>query len=424
MTRCGEQIGSILFSTPRTISIAMALICAAAAFTAEQAQAQTFTVLYAFTGAQKDGGVPVGGLTRDAAGNLFGTTTDNFSGCCGDAFQLSNRGSGWAFTNINDFLGFSAADPAAPLLVGPNGILYGTAMFAGFCDGQNGACGAVYSLQRPPTAVCSSFACHWTATLLYQFRGVPSDGDHPGTANLAMDLSGNLYGVTQEDGSNFSGVVYELTPSGSGWSESILWNFPEMNPANNSGLVLDRSGNLYGETLQGIYELKPTGSGWIETTLHSFQPQDGTHPYGGLILDQAGNLYGTTSQSGPNGGGTVFKLTPSNGQWTLTVLYAFSGPQGPHARLTMDAVGNLYGTNYENGAHFAGSVFKLTRTGNGWTYTDLYDFTGGDDGALPVGNIVVDPSGNIFGTTSQGGPHECPGVPPTPHCGVVWEITP
>lgn len=421
MTIRAHLFPTILPGVVRRMSTAMALSLAFIIVAPPLARAQNFSVLYSFTGQQEDGAEPLGGLTQDATGKLFGSSSVNLSGCCGDAFQISNRGSGWVFTNINDFFDPIGGGPEAPLLIGADGLLYGTALGGeGLCDGQANTCGTVYSLRRPPTAVCDAIGCQWTGTLLYTFT--PTSGFSPGGGLLTMDSSGDLYGTTQDGGSDGAGVVYELTPANGGWSQSVLWTIPAMQSPVNSGVIFDRSGNLYGETLQGIYELTPSGTGWVQTTVHSWRQQDGTHPYGGLIFDQSGNLYGTTSQAGPNGGGTVFELTPSGGGWTLSVLYAFSGPQGPHAGVVMDAAGNLYGTTYEDGAYSQGSVFKLTRTGDAWTYTDLYDFTGGDDGAKPLGYLVVDQHDNVFGTTWQGGPYSCPGS--GYHCGVVWEITP
>jgi uncharacterized repeat protein (TIGR03803 family) len=189
-------------------------------------------------------------------------------------------------------------------------------------------------------------------------------------------------------------------------------------------VIFDRVGNLYGTTVAGgaysgglVFQLTPSGSGWTETILHNFQgPSDGTFPIGGLIFDQAGNLYGTTSGNG--GTGSVFELSPSQGGWTFTLLHDFTpirGLSGPYAGVTMDAAGNLYGDTL-GGAYGYGEIFKLTPEGNGsWTYTDLYDFFGAEDGSMPYGKVLVDNNGNLFGTASEGGAHGA---------GVIWEITP
>jgi hypothetical protein len=128
---------------------------------------------------------------------------------------------------------------------------------------------------------------------------------------------------------------------------------------------------------------------------------------------------------GPSGaGGTVFELSPSNGTWTLSKLYGFPGMinNGPIAApsLMMDAQGNIYGTTVWNGAYDYGEVFKLTPSDGGWTYTDLHDFTGKNDGCYPFSNVVMDKVGNLYGTTSSCGPYSYGRY----SGGTLWEITP
>ncbi len=204
-----------------------------------------------------------------------------------------------------------------------------------------------------------------------------------------------------------------------------------------SGVIFDKSGNLYGTTENDgpnghggewgtVYELTLSGSGWGERILHSFQYDDVDFPIGGLIFDQSGNLYGTgsTAEGASYCCGGVFELTPSSGSWNYAVLYylyhRFDGGTGSTASLTMDAAGNLYGTTLQGGSAGLGSVFRLTLSDGTWIRTDLYDFTGGSDGSAPAGGVVLDANGNLYGTASQGGTGpNCPSG-----CGVVWEITP
>src|SRR5271165_744555 len=135
-----------------------------------------------------------------------------------------------------------------------------------------------------------------------------------------------------------------------------------------------------------VYRLTHSGSGWTEDILFSFTGRsDGLGAVGGVVFDKAGNLYGTTQNGGVSGGGTVFELSPSGGGWNFTVLYSLSGQNGPLDSLALDAAGNLYGTTYADGAYGYGSVFKLTRNDGNWSYTDLHDFTNGDDGGNPIG---------------------------------------
>jgi uncharacterized repeat protein (TIGR03803 family) len=186
---------------------------------------------------------------------------------------------------------------------------------------------------------------------------------------------------------------------------------------------VDSSGNLYGTAYARgangwgtVFELSPSGSSWTLKTLYTFQgANDGAFPAAGLILDGAGNLYGATTERGSGGGGTAFKLAAGGGSWTFSVIASFTGNDGPVAALTMDATGNLYGTTFMDDSSGYGSVFKLTLSGNNWVYTDLHDFTGGSDGGYPGGGVVMDASGNLYGTAVLGGAN---------NAGVIYEITP
>ena len=226
------------------------------------------------------------------------------------------------------------------------------------------------------------------------------------------------------------GVVYKLTPSGSGWTETLLYSFVGNEGEQPiGGVVFGRSGNLYGVFEQGgpagrgaVYQLSPSGGSWTEQTLQGVDGRDdGAYPVGGLIIDSSGNLYGTTSCCGYGGGGTAFELMPgSGGGWTFNTLYRLPGNGvglGPVDKLLMDGAGNLYGTSYQGGDIYGGrgAVFKLSFSNGRWWYTSLHDFSGPpNDGAEPHSNLVFDASGNLWGTTTRGGQHDA---------GVVFEIT-
>jgi uncharacterized repeat protein (TIGR03803 family) len=222
-----------------------------------------------------------------------------------------------------------------------------------------------------------------------------------------------------------------MSPGRGGWSEQVLHSFTNGNDGGylSGALVLDSAGSLYGLANAGgvngngtVFRLSFLGDSWTETTLYAFPGQglDGENPAGGLIFDGLGNLYGATSNGGPNSGGTAFQLTPHDGSWTHELLYsfAFSGTTtpGPLCSLTLDSNGNLYGTTFGDGAYGFGSVFSLMPHADGtWTYTDLHDFTGGNDGRYPAGSVAFDSAGNLYGTTTGGGAYGY---------GVVFEITP
>ena len=236
---------------------------------------------------------------------------------------------------------------------------------------------------------------------------------------MIFDKAGNLYGTTYTGGMANRGVVFELTPSGSGWTETVLHSFTGSPDGAypSSGMTFDPAGNLYGTTQSGgcstgcgtVFELTPSLSGWTETVLYNFRgPNDGVVPYGGLVLDPAGNLYGTTPYGGAGGGGTVFELTPSNGGWVFGVLYSFvlEGTGGPTDTLARSAAGNLYGTVFSGGnfngcsGYGCGSVFELSPSGGGWIFTSLHEFHDGKDGGNPYAGVILDPAGNLYGTTS------------------------
>ncbi len=411
--------------------MALAICCGFGVFVTQSAQAQTYTIIHNFMGGA-DGDEPNYGLTIDASGNLYGTTFGGDFGT-GTVYMLSPGDSGWVLTPLYVFTGGSdGAAPYAAVIFGPDGSLYGTTGFGGtggigMCQTGGGktGCGTVYKLTPSNGS--------WTESVLYNFTG-GSDGATPYGGRLIFDQTGNLYGTTFGGGSkNCSGgcgVVYELTPSNGGWTENVLYTFSGGNDGANpwAGVIFDQSGNLYGTTFGGgkygygtVYELMPSASGWMLKTLYNFQnQQDGGQPYAGLIFDQSGNLYGATTKSASSGGGTVFEMTPLNGDWSFQTLYVFPGSSGGHlaegpvASLVMDSVGNLYGATAGDGAYSFGSVFKLTATsGGGWTYTSLHDFTGNDDGQVPRSNLVFDKNDNLYGTAYGG----------AEGYGVVFEMT-
>ncbi len=406
------------------------------------APAQTFTVLHEFTGGA-DGSNPYSGLTMDRAGNLYGVApfggyqtceTQNGIGC-GTVFKLTDRGSGWVFSTLYQFTsGSGGSIPVGTPSIASDGTLYGTTDGGGNLncrDSFGDGCGTVFHL-RPHPNFCPSLSCSWINTVLYSFTG-GSDGNDPYTG-VVFDGAGNIYGTTYAGGSAQLGVAYELSPSGSGWTDSTIHTFAGGNDGANpsSAPVFDNSGNLYGTTAFGggcggsgcgtVFQLTPSGSGWSENILYNFSGSF-TVPIGGLLFDTQGNLYGTASV--PNG---IFELSPSNGGWSATLLYSDEqiALQSFRGTLARDAAGNLYGTSELGGqtqcnfGYGCGFVYKLTPSSGGWTFTQLYSFTDGSDGAYPTGGVVLDSNGNIYGTAYGGGTHTCG----SGGCGTVWEITP
>jgi uncharacterized repeat protein (TIGR03803 family) len=401
------------------------------------AEAQTFTVLHSFTGGS-DGGYPYTGLTLDRSGNLFGTAAygayqegdcQPVSGC-GTVFELAHQGTGFIFHLLYQFHGFSPTGdgmtPIGRVIFGPDGALYGTTYGGGSniqnCTGfELSGCGTVFRLAPPPTP-CRSVTCTWDETKLFNFAAIPY-GLGP-SGEIAFDSAGNLYGTTQAGGPGANaGTVYELTPAQGSWTFTLLHAFERDSGGPVHGVQLDPLGNVYGTTAMGgnggvgtAFQLVPSGSDWTLNTLYQFQNDSGGFAPTGLIVGPGGNLYGSTTNGSPNP--VVFEFSPSNGSFTYSTLYTFGTEHccGPYGNLVMDSAGNLYGAAAgDSAAGIYGNVFKLTASGDGWTYTDLYDFTNGDDGAYPEGGVVLDANGNLYGTAESGGAHGA---------GTVWEITP
>ena len=372
----------------------------------QSAQSQTYKVIHNFTNRGRDGATPYGGPILDRAGNLYGTTYLGGRYGAGSVYQLS-PGPSWKYTSLYSLkAGSDGSGPAFGTLARHGRALFGTTEGGG----NFGTAFKVWPVGNG-----------WREAVVHSF-GTGSDGAQP-MGGVVFDSAGNFYGTTSLGGAYGNGAVFEVTRSG---VESVIYSFTGgsdgTNPA--AGVTLDSHGNLYGTTSFGgangvgvVYELSPSGSNWTETVLYSFQGQsDGQNPVGGVILDQEGNLYGGTFDGGVNGGGTVYELSPSGGGWTMTILYSFAGGYGgPYNKLTFDAKGNLYGTTNAEGANGLGSVFKLTPANGNWTFTDLYDFQGGNSGASPYGSLAVDAHGNIFGTAVVGGKK---------NQGVVFEIMP
>ncbi len=211
-------------------------------------------------------------------------------------------------------------------------------------------------------------------------------------------------------------------------TETVLYNFGHGGDGHNphGSLVFDTQGNLFGTTYGGgsgygtVFELTPNGAGgWQETQIHRFNGQDGIGPIGNLIFDAAGNLYGTVTQFGPKGKGAVFELTPTgSGTWRESILHAFAGGSdgaGPVGGLVFDSAGNLYGVTMEGGVSNLGTVFELSPSGSAWREKILHSFDG-TDGGFAFAGPAMDSQGNLYGTTSgenTGGGY-----------GSVFELTP
>ena len=373
--------------------------------------------LYSF-GGTSDASLPYAGLVFDKAGNLYGTSEFGGTYNQGTVFEITPNSNGsWTENILYNFTGNSdGAQPYGSLIFDNSGNLYGTTNFGGDTTCNLG-CGVVFKLAPGSGG--------WSESALYSFTG-STDGGEP-YARLRFDASGNLYGTTLLGGnigsacSSGCGTVFKLTPGSSGWTESVLYAFEGAADGASpyDGLTFDPAGNLYGTVYAGasgngaVFKLTPASNGWTESVVHAFGgANSGKYPYGDLVLDASGNLYGTTYQGGYANAGVIFQLQPNaKGHWTEKLLRAFAGHAAgnPVAGLVMDPAGNLYGTTMLGGEQSScpsgcGALFKLSPgSGGNWTYRVIHKFGIAGDGFHPSGDLILDPSGNLYGTTQAGG---------------------
>jgi uncharacterized repeat protein (TIGR03803 family) len=387
---------------------------------ATAATAQTFSLLYSFSGSQS-GLTPYGSLTLGTVGYStpiveYGTTLSGGDTGYGTVYRITAEGTE---SVIHSFLGgaLDGATPSGNLARDKAGNFYGTTQSGGACEQYTGNCGTVFKIDASGRE-----------SLLYSFQPGTSDGQNPGSG-VVLDSAGNLYGPAQ--GGQFQqGVIFKIDKATA--QESIFYQFGAIpgdgiNPF--GSLTFDSEGNMYGVAQYGgscssgggtLFKITPSG---VESTLHSFCVGDvnGATPNGPVALAAAGNIYGVTQQGGdlscPDsfapgiGCGTVFEETAA-GQYS--VVHAFAGSPSDGAGdpgvgaggglgVVSDAAGNIYGiTQFGGGGTGLGDgvVFEVAE---GRTYEVLHTFQGGTtDGSAPQAPLLF-LSGNLFGTTIQGG---------------------
>jgi hypothetical protein len=350
---------------------------------------------------------------------------------------------------IHNFSGGSdGSAPNAGIILDSGGRVYGTTAAGGNTgancnyNGAENGCGAVYRL--------TAHGSVWITSPLYVFQG-GQDGNSP-WARVIAGPDGTLFGTTMFGGSGpcvnnqfgtGCGTIFRLQPPANAcgsvscpWHETVLYRFDGAGSGTHganpmSEVVFDTAGNFYGTASVGgasgyglVYKMTKTNGGWTYSVIYSFAgpPSDGAGPESGLIFDQAGNLYGTTA-SGPHGLGAIFELTPSGNSFTEKILYSLNqnGSDGsePQGGLIFDPSGNLYGTTTQGGADMAGTAFELTPNGNSWTFSLLTNFpNNGCFSCIPgsAASLFRDSAGDLYGTSPNGGS--------SGFCGAVFKLTP
>ena len=299
-----QQFQNSLFHTmSRTARgvLALVIVFVLMVVCSQAALAQTFKVMYSFTGGQ-DGAEPWAGLTMDSAGNFYGTAAEGAGGN-GTVFRLANSGSGWILFPLHRFVGGDdGAKPYTRVVIGPDGSLYGTTSWGGVrgCGVAGYGCGTVFKL-TPGAAACVASPCDWTETVLYRFKG-----GKDGRAHRRLRFCSTRPATSTAP--PVTGARRDAAITAAVWCTS--WCPPA---------ALGRRGFFTPSRYDGA----------------------GAYPSGGLIFDGSGRLYGTTSTYGSGNAGGVFQLERSGSDWNLHLLYAFHSLGNSRAGLIFDKSSNL-----------------------------------------------------------------------------------
>jgi uncharacterized repeat protein (TIGR03803 family) len=401
------------------------------------------SVLYSFGGI--DGAGSLSGVIADASGALYGTTVFGGTRSIGTVFKLTPGSSGYTESVLYNFRGGTdGSKPFGGLVEDRAGDFFGVTIIGG-----GGAdMGTVFELIPAGS--------HYRETVLYSFSG-GLDGGQP-IGPPVMDSAGGIYGVTQFGGPTGSGVVFKLTPSGTGYTQRVIYAIPGNADGYlpQAGLTIARNGWIYGTTYYGgdmsscngagcgtVFRIAQTSSGYAGKVIYRFHGgglSDGALPLGVPTVDnRTGDVYGTTQYGGNGcrgiGCGVVFKLSPSSAGYTQNILYSFTGKTDgfdPQGQLLLTASGKLFGTVALGGIRCngigCGAVFVLRPTPSGYVHRTLYNFLGPNDGADPESSgLIADTNGALYGTTRSGGSaSQCADGGPggVVGCGIVFKLVP
>jgi uncharacterized repeat protein (TIGR03803 family) len=396
---------------------ALSLTLLLALLSTGSASAQTITPLYSFAGSTDTFGVK-GPLVFDSAGNAYGSSTDGGAYGYGGVFQLTppaTSGGAWTETVIYSFdAGVYNTAGADSLAIDHQGNLYGTTQSGKNQNCINSVCGTAYKLLHPPKSGGA-----WTYRLLHAFKGGKTDGNNPIWG--VVIVGNNIYGTTLNGGPNGEGVLFQLSPSGTTYTETLIHSFPDSSSDGYFpvGLTADNAGNLYGVTLGGgpndggiVYKFSPSsGGGWTETTVFSPDPTT----YGDElaippVLDGSGAIWGVTQYGGSGEAGTLFRLHPaSGGLWTPELIHSFyqatDGYQLFFDRSTHTLYGVIAAFNVV-GSGGCGYIYQATQSSGGiWQFAPAFNFSPASlgMGCMPYYPMSMNASGTLFGLSQTGG---------------------
>lgn len=414
--------------------------------TAAYAFSSSYRVLYRFQGGA-DGAAPVAAMIADSVGNLYGTTPQggggSCSGGCGTVFELSPpavAGGEWTETILYVFLGGTdGAAPMTPLIRDAAGNLYGSTTEGGNGNchnlGQSG-CGTIFELSPP-----SDSDGGWSHDVIYNFQGVPSgngNGDAAVPFGLAFGEAGDIFGFglsggwcfTDETGTYCSRAAFRLHSAGGKWTEAVIFRFTD-SYSPYAGPIFDKLGNMYGAGPGGAYgagavfSLHTSNGKWSLVPIYDFHGLgDGALPEFGLSFVKGGIVGADLGFA--NSFGSVFEVSPSGRrEWYESVIFNFnplSTGYSPSTGPIPGANGHLFGATTQGGTSNAGVIYELLppqSKGGQWTENVLYNFSPGNDGDFPSGGLNFGKGGMLYGTAQYGGDTNCSGG-----CGTVYQIAP
>jgi hypothetical protein len=398
------------------------------------------TVLVSFGGA--NGAGPVSNMLSNRAGGFFGTTLFGGVGA-GTVFKLTPAGSGYKEGLVYPFKGGLDGNAPWGIVADGTGALYGITFLGGSSGNGGNGWGTVFKLSPGKSGYMES--------VLYRFTGGTDAWEPIGPP--VIDKDGAIYGVGSFGGSHNDGAIFKLTPSKSGYSESVIYSFPggAGGQLPQAGLSIDKQGSIYGTTMYGggnqgycgsdggcgtVFKLTRQGSRYSESVIYAFNGSDGNLPFGVVTVNErTGAIFGTTFWGGVKGIGVVYKLTPHGSTYTESVLYSFKGNADgflPEGGLLIKSDGTLFGTASLGGGGChgigCGAVFELTPSHPGYTFRIVYDFLNPLNGAEPQQtNLLSDASGALYGATRSGGSDtNCSDGGPggARGCGTVFKIVP